>query len=78
MALIAYLLLAAVFAVFLVQNAASVELRFLSWSIALPQALVVFLVLAIGIVLGWSLHVYVAYRRRRKAAGEPGAPRDCG
>ena len=76
MVLIAYLLIAALLAVFLVQNAASTELHFLVWSVAMPQALLVFLVLLIGVLLGWSLHAYVAFRRRRKAvaAGGPAPP----
>lgn len=58
------LLLAALAAIFLVQNAESVEVHFLFWTLSLSQALLVFFVLAIGMVLGWSLHAYAAYRHR--------------
>lgn len=39
--------------VFAVQNYEVVELRFLFWTLAMSRALMLFLVFAIGIVLGW-------------------------
>jgi uncharacterized integral membrane protein len=41
---------------FIIQNFQVTELRFLAWRIALPHALLLFLVLAAGILIGWVLH----------------------
>jgi len=69
------LIVAALVAVFMVQNAGSVELHFLVWSVAMSQALLVFFVLSAGMLIGWTLHAYVAFRRRhRKAAKEAAGP----
>lgn len=69
--LLAGLLLSAVAVVFIVQNAAAVELRFLLWRVAFSQALVIFFALAAGIVTGWGLHAWLAFRRgQRRARGD--------
>ncbi|MEL7187802.1 MAG: LapA family protein, partial [Pseudomonadota bacterium] len=41
--------------VFLVQNAAMVEIRFLFWEFAMPRSLLVILMLLNGIVIGWFM-----------------------
>lgn len=41
--------------VFIAQNAVSVDIRFLFWKISMSRSLMVFFVLAIGIVIGWIL-----------------------
>lgn len=38
---------------FIVQNAAVVEIRFLLWKFSLSRSLMIFFVLAIGIAVGW-------------------------
>jgi putative membrane protein len=66
------LIVAALLAVFVAQNAGSVELHFLLWSVAMSQALLVFFVLAAGMLFGWTVHAYVAFRRRhRKSVQSP-------
>lgn len=65
------LIVAALVSVFMVQNAGSVELHFLFWSTAMSLALLVFFVLAAGMLIGWTVHAYVAYRRRHRTAAEP-------
>ena len=60
--LIFVLILAAVALLFIMQNVAAVEIQFLFWSIQMSRALLMFLLLAIGIVIGWFLHSYVKYR----------------
>jgi len=45
------LLLVAV--IFIVQNAAVVEIQFLFWKISMSRSLMIFFVLAIGVVIGW-------------------------
>ncbi|MDF1579045.1 MAG: LapA family protein, partial [Desulfobulbales bacterium] len=54
--LLAALALAGLVIIFLYQNAATVEIRFLFWEAAMSLSLLIFLVLAIGILTGWLLH----------------------
>jgi uncharacterized integral membrane protein len=51
--LIATLILVLVVVMFLIQNAAVVEIRMLFWQIAMPRSLLIFIMLVIGIVIGW-------------------------
>jgi len=44
--------------VFIGQNVAVTELRFLFWTLSMSRALLMFLIFAIGIILGWLLHSY--------------------
>lgn len=71
--LILALVLAGLVVLFVIQNAGAVELRFLFWRLAMSQALLVFLVFAAGILLGWLLYGLAAHRRaarrREQAAG---------
>jgi len=39
--------------IFAVQNAAIVEIRLLFWEVAFPRSLLIFMMLLIGIVIGW-------------------------
>ena len=39
--------------IFIVQNAAVVDIQFLFWKISMSRSLMIFFVLAIGIVIGW-------------------------
>lgn len=57
------LLLAAIIVLFTLQNIEIVELRLLLWKISMPRALMIFLVLGVGIVLGWILS---ELKRQRK------------
>ena len=41
--------------VFAVQNAAVVDIRLLFWDVALPRSLLIFMMLLIGVVIGWFL-----------------------
>ena len=42
--------------VFIIQNVGVVELTFLFWTLSISRALLMFLILSIGIILGWLLH----------------------
>jgi len=66
--LIFILFLAALAILFIIQNVAAVEIQFLFWSIQMSRALLIFLLLAIGIIFGWFLHEYVKYRKGNDAA----------
>jgi len=51
----------ALIVVFAVQNATTVEVSFLFWSMALPRAVLLFLIFAVGVVTG----LIIARRRRQ-------------
>jgi uncharacterized integral membrane protein len=65
--LILGLLLAGLAVLFVIQNVTVVEVRFLLWGLHMTLSLLIFLLFAGGIILGWLLHSYWAYRS--KAAG---------
>jgi uncharacterized integral membrane protein len=50
------IILAGMAAVFLIQNAASVDMTFLFWTLSMSRALLMFLILSLGFILGWLLH----------------------
>ena len=39
--------------IFAVQNATVVEIRLLFWEVAFPRSLLIFMMLLVGIVIGW-------------------------
>ena len=49
------LVLAGLAVIFIIQNVTVVEVRFLFWTLPLSRALLIFLALAIGIIVGWTL-----------------------
>ncbi|MDH3514008.1 MAG: lipopolysaccharide assembly protein LapA domain-containing protein [Gammaproteobacteria bacterium] len=63
--LILTLLLSLVVAVFIIQNTAVVEIRFLFWTVSMSRALLILVLLAIGVALSWLLQGYLALRRKR-------------
>jgi len=58
--LIIILSLIALGAIFVVQNADVVELRFLLWTMSMSGALMFVFLLLIGIVIGWLLHGHMS------------------
>jgi lipopolysaccharide assembly protein A len=54
--LILAIILAVTAAVFILQNVTSVDLTFLFWTLSMSRALLLFLVLSLGFILGWLLH----------------------
>ena len=69
--LILSLILAGLAVLFVVQNVAVVEVRFLFWGLHMTLSLLIFLLFAGGLIVGWLLHSYWAYRRK---ASEPQSP----
>jgi len=65
--LILMLLLAGLSILFIVQNVAMVEIQFIVWSVKVPRSLLMFLLLAIGLIIGWFLHGYVRYHRAKSS-----------
>ena len=61
--LILILILAGLAVVFIIQNVAVVEIQFLFWSIQMSRSLLMFFLLAVGVILGWFLHGYWKYRK---------------
>ena len=51
--LIVSLVLAALLLIFIIQNAAVVELHFLFWTLSMSRSLMILFVLFIGLVIGW-------------------------
>jgi len=50
---------------FIIQNVAVVEIQFLFWAAQMPRSLLIFLLLAIGVIIGWVLHGYVRYHENK-------------
>lgn len=61
--LIVTLVLVGLAVVFIVQNAAVVDIRFLFWKMSMSRALFMFFMLAVGIVAGWILHSYFLHKK---------------
>jgi uncharacterized integral membrane protein len=59
------IVLASVAVLFIAQNVAVVEIGFLAWKTSMSSALLMFFVLVIGFLLGWSVHGYLAHRRAK-------------
>ena len=72
--LILSLTLALLTVLFVVQNVAVVEVRFLLWGLHMTLSLLMFLLFGCGIIVGSLLHSYWVYRR--KAAIESESRRD--
>lgn len=41
--------------VFVLQNVAIVEVRFLIWSFPMPRSVLIFFMLAVGVTIGWFM-----------------------
>lgn len=54
--------------IFIVQNASVVDIQFLFWKISMSRSLMIFFVLAIGVVIGWitTVHFYKKHQQPRK------------
>ena len=63
--LILVLVLLGAAVLFIIQNVAVVEIQFLFWSMQLSRSLLMFLVLAVGILVGWFLHAWLKHQRAR-------------
>ncbi|HHP7234353.1 MAG TPA: lipopolysaccharide assembly protein LapA domain-containing protein, partial [Desulfobacterales bacterium] len=59
------MILAGLAVVFIIQNVAVMELRFLFWTLSMSGALLMFLILTAGIFLGWLLHGSFIRRKSR-------------
>lgn len=51
--------------IFAVQNAAMVEIRLLFWEVTFPRSLLIFMMLLIGMIIGWFGRSLYRISRRR-------------
>ena len=61
--LIVTLVLVGLAVVFIVQNTAVVDIRFLFWKMSMSRALFMFFMLTVGIVAGWILRGYLLHKK---------------
>ena len=61
--LILVVILTSLAAIFLVQNVAAVDVRFLFWKLAISRSLLIFFSLAAGFILGWFFRGHSAFWR---------------
>jgi len=47
---------------FIIQNMAVVEIQFLFWSFSLPRSVFLFVLLAVGVLVGWLWHGYQIHK----------------
>ena len=47
---------------FIIQNVAVAEIRFLFWSLQMSRSLLIFFLVAIGMVIGWFLQSFFKHR----------------
>ena len=52
--------------IFISQNAETVRVDFLAWSVEMSLVLLVFIILGTGVIIGWSLSSYLRFVRNRK------------
>ena len=63
--LILILTLTTLAVIFIVQNAAAVDVNFLFWTVSMSRSLLIIFTLAIGFLLGWLLRTYYSYRNTK-------------
>ncbi len=61
--LIVILILTCLAVIFIIQNVEIVEIRFLFWSIKLSRSLLMFFLVAAGIIIGWFLNSFFRHRK---------------
>ena len=64
--LVLSLILTGLAVLFIIQNVAVAEIRFLFWTLSMSRSLLMFFILAIGIVLGWLLHSFMMHRQKEQ------------
>ena len=60
--MVVVLVLSGVIVMFMFQNAQVAELRLLFWTLAMSQALLLFLVFVIGMLTGWILRAWLIHQ----------------
>jgi uncharacterized integral membrane protein len=63
------IIIGALVIVFMIQNVQVVDIKFFTWSVTISRALMILIVFAVGILLGWVVRS-IGYRKKKKS-GEP-------
>jgi uncharacterized integral membrane protein len=63
------LILAGLAVLFVIQNVAVVEISFMIWTVSMSRSLLIFFLLAIGIIIGWLMHSYILHRQKKSDEG---------
>ena len=66
--MIVVLILSGLAVLFIIQNVAVVEIKFLFWSIQMSRSLLIFILLAIGFVIGWFMHGHLKRKKIRETS----------
>ena len=61
--LILSLVLASIAAIFILQNTEVVQIHFLFWQFSMSRVLFIFVLVLIGVVIGWLLHSLAHHRK---------------
>jgi uncharacterized integral membrane protein len=64
--LITSLVVACFVLIFIIQNAAEVKIQFLFWSLTMSRSLLVLVLVMIGMLMGWLLSSYVAFKAKKR------------
>lgn len=64
--LTALLVLAALVLIFILQNTAVVEFHLLFWTIAMSRSLMFFVLIGLGLAVGWFLRGYLIRERKEQ------------
>ena len=65
--LIASLVIICLIAIFIIQNATVVEIKLLFWTISMSRVLLMFILLAIGVLAGWLISGHFSHRKKSKS-----------
>lgn len=57
-------LLAGATLLFILQNVAAVEIQFLFWSLHISRSLLMFLMISVGMAMGWFMHGYWSHHKK--------------
>jgi uncharacterized integral membrane protein len=66
MKLVVSLVVACLVVVFIFQNTTAVTVNFLFWSLSMSRSLLIIVFVGVGMLVGWLLHSYAAFRHRHK------------
>jgi len=53
--------------IFMIQNGEVVDIQFLSWTISIPIAVMVLIIFAFGIIMGWVIRSIGYMKKRRQS-----------
>jgi lipopolysaccharide assembly protein A len=63
-------ILALIVLIFLAQNYEVVTVNILFWEISMSRAVLLFFSLLTGFIIGWFLHSYLSYRKKKRASSD--------